>query len=369
MARAIVWMLAAMLPLISLPAYACGAGFGDEVKINPQQRIVVTYRNGEETYIFQPHFCGKATDFGLILPVASTLTHDPSLTDSDLMDQLDVVTAPTIKTVETCESSGCGMGSSKGDGASLNQASGSADDGVDVISSGQVGDFQWQLLHADSAQSFTDWLDASHFPYPTSATAAFDHYVKAGWYFVAFSVKAGASAPPAGYRLCGDFGPIQLSFNSTQPVIPARMAAAGDTQSNFIWRLFMVSQHQYSVTTNPNTGQLTQPLRYAGALSAEDLSNAPAAAKIANQGEWLTALDLNFYAANLTDDFWLKQTANDATYRSTETHYKEVTCGAGCSIKQTPSHRRAGSGGLLVVAGLALIGGARRWWRVVQQRD
>ena len=369
MERAIVWMLAAMLPLISLPAFACGGGFATDVKINPQQKIVLTYRNGEETYIFKPHFCGKSTDFGLILPVPSALTHDPSVADADLMDQLDVVTAPTIKTVETCESSGCGMGSDNGKSAGLDQSGGSNGDGVAVISTGVVDGLDWQLLLADSTRSFTDWLDAKHFPYPSSATAAFDHYVQAGWYFVAFNVATVATAPPTGYQLCGDFGPIQLSFKSTQPVIPARMAAASDTQSNFIWRLFMVAQHQYSVTTSPNTGQLTQPLRYAGALSAEDLSNAPAAAKIANQGEWLTALDLNFYAFNLTDDFWLAQTANDATYRSTETHYKEVTCGAGCSIKQTPSRRHAGSGGLLVVAGLALIGGVRRCWRSLQQRN
>ena len=54
MERAIIWMLAAMLSLISLPAFACGGGFATDVTINPQQKIVLTYRNGEETYIESP---------------------------------------------------------------------------------------------------------------------------------------------------------------------------------------------------------------------------------------------------------------------------------------------------------------------------
>ncbi len=370
MLRAIQWAFALMLSLLTLPAFACGGGFGQEVRLNPQQTIVLTYRNGVETYLFNPHFCGKATDFGLILPVPAVLNQNPSLADSDLVPQLEVITAPTIAVVEVCESSGCAMGSGKATPAGVDQAAGSSSDGVDVVSAGQVGVFDFTILRAATAQTFTDWLDANHFPYSTGTQAIFAHYVQAGWYFVAFKVTAASNAPPAGYQLCGDFGPIQLSFNAAQAVIPARIAAAGDTYHTFFWRLLTVSSHEQTVSTDSSSAQVTQTLRYAGALSAEDLGNAPAVAKIANQGEWLTEMDLSFYASNLTQDIWLVQNPTDTTYRRTETVYKEVTCGVlGCSIYQAPRRRRVVPVGLFVIASIALIGGTRRRWRVAQKRD
>lgn len=363
MRRALLWTLSTLLLFFSGPAYACGGGFGDQVMLNPLQNIVLTYRGGEETYLFQPHFCGAATDFGLILPVPSTLTHDPTLGDAALVSQLQVVTAPAVETVEVCASSGI-FGRDKTAGMDQGAAAGvprSVNSGVNVISAGQVGVFQWQLLKADSTQSFTDWLDASNFPYPATAAPAFDHYVQAGWYFVAFSVTAGDTAPPAGTQLCGDFGPIQLSFQTSQAVIPARIAAAGDTTSTFDWGVFTISAHELNASTGSNSVPVSQTVLYAGALSTNDLAGQPAVAAIGNAGEWLTELDLNFYAGNLTQDIWLEQPSVDTSFRRTEYVEKEVTCGVfGCSIDRNSGHQRGRLAALIIMAGFALAIGVRR---------
>lgn len=362
MRRVFLWTLSTLALFFSSPCYACGGGFGDQVTLNPSQNIVLSYRGGEETYIFQPHFCGAATDFGLILPVPSTLTHDPTLGDAALVSQLEVVTAPAVETVEVCASNGILGGSTKGNsGGAAADVRGSVNSGVNEISAGQVGVFQWQLLKADSAQSFTDWLDVSNFPYSASATTAFDHYVQAGWYFVAFSVTAGANAPPAGYQLCGDFGPIQLSFQTSQAVIPARIAAAGDTQSTFDWGVFTISAHELNASTGSNSAQVTPTVLYAGALSTDDLSGEPAVAAIGNAGEWLTELDLNFYAGNLTQDISLVQPSMDTSFRRTEYVENEVTCGVfGCSIDRNSGHQRGRFAALIFMAGFALAIGRRR---------
>ena len=55
-------------------AKACGGGFGDGLEIDTSQKIVVAFKGGVETYVFSPHFCGRAASFGLILPVPSSLT-------------------------------------------------------------------------------------------------------------------------------------------------------------------------------------------------------------------------------------------------------------------------------------------------------
>ena len=356
MPRALVWTLATLGLLISLPAYACGGGFGQQVTLSPSQKIVLTYRGGEETYIFQPHFCGAAADFGLILPVPSTLTQNPTLGSAALVTELEAITAPRVETVEVCASFGCMGSSSKNDSNGAGQLESAPNDGVSVISAGQVGQFQWQLLKADSAQSFTDWLDANSFPYPASAAAAFDHYVQAGWYFVAFSVAAGASAPPAGYRLCGDFGPIQLSFTAPQAVVPARIAAASDRTSTFTWRIFAVSEHELRPSSD-----FAPMLRYAGALSAEDLGRTPAVAGVANAGEWLTESDVRFYAGGLTQDIFLDAAPADTPYRRTEYVEKEVDCGVfGCSMVPTLGRERAYWLLSVALGGIALAMRGRR---------
>jgi hypothetical protein len=350
---------------LSLPAHACGGGFGQQVTLNPSQKIVLGYRNGEETYVFRPHFCGAATDFGLILPVPAALTREPTLGNPDLVSQLEVVTAARVQTVEVCTSGGFFLGSGSDKNGGAGAAPGTSNDGVAVISAGQVGEFQWQLLQADSAQSFTDWLDANSFPYPASAQAAFDHYVQAGWYFVAFSVAAGALAPPAGYRLCGDFGPIELSFPATQAVIPARIAAAGDTTSTFLWRVFTLSTNELQASSGSSSAAVFSTLRYAGALSADDLVRAPAVASVGSAGEWLTELDLSFRASNLTQDIWLDRAPADTPYRRTEYVVKEVDCGVfGCSIAPSSRHERRAWPWLVAVAAVLVAAGRRRLSRV-----
>jgi hypothetical protein len=62
--------------LAASPAFPCGGGFGPNIQVNPQQDIIVVWKDDVETYVFQPIFCGTATNFGLILPVPAQLTQN-----------------------------------------------------------------------------------------------------------------------------------------------------------------------------------------------------------------------------------------------------------------------------------------------------
>jgi MYXO-CTERM domain-containing protein len=339
----------ATLSSLSAPALACGGGFGGEVRLDPAQTIVITERDGEEGYTFQPHFCGKASAFGLILPVPAALTSNPALADVNLYDQLAAVSAPTVETVEVCASNGFVLG---GSANAVDSASGSTSGGTYVIDQGKVGIFTWELLKADTSRSFTDWLNANAFPYPASAASAFDHYVQSGWYFVAFRVTASQTDPTVGYQICGDFGPISLSFPTPQAIIPARMATAGDTQSLFFWRVFTIAAHQMTVSSGTSSGQASSQQQFAGKLQDEDLANRPAAGSIAKPGEWLTELNISFYGPTLKDDITLASTTSDQAFRRHLYVEKEVDCGVfGCSV----SHGKS-DGGWLAAAFAALAG-------------
>lgn len=81
MKRAMKHLLAfaacAAVLLASGTALPCGAPFGTGVAVDPHQDIIVVWKDNVETYVFQPTFCGTATDFGLILPVPASLSAQP----------------------------------------------------------------------------------------------------------------------------------------------------------------------------------------------------------------------------------------------------------------------------------------------------
>ena len=70
-----------MALLAATPALPCGGGFGTRIAVNPQQDIIIAWKDGVETHAFQPTFCGWASNFGLILPVPAQVSQQPALID------------------------------------------------------------------------------------------------------------------------------------------------------------------------------------------------------------------------------------------------------------------------------------------------
>lgn len=336
---------AAILAVAMVPgaAAACGGFFADEVEVDPNQEILVIHRSGIETYVFRPRFCGAATDFGVILPIPATLASSPAEADAALFDELERYTAPTIQ--EVCEGGAIGcIGGSIGDDGAGSPGPGFGT-GVDVVDSGSVGIFDWTLVQATSAAAFTDWLKAKGFPYDASGDAAYAHYVDAGWYFVAFEVRTGASAPSPGMRLCGDLGPLQVSFESAALVIPARITNVNATGAPPpLWRIAAIAQREQSVETY-GTGFLERTW-FSGALTQAGLTDFPALAGVSQEGDRLTVLDVTFPSAGASDDIALTALQGSWDYRSTRHVAKD--CG-GCTAGGAPM----GFAGAL--AGLALL--------------
>jgi hypothetical protein len=57
-----------------LSLWRCRSATG--ITVDPHQDIIVVWKDNVETYVFQPIFCGTATDFGLILPVPAPLSQN-----------------------------------------------------------------------------------------------------------------------------------------------------------------------------------------------------------------------------------------------------------------------------------------------------
>lgn len=351
----------ALALLLARPVLACGGGFGYELEIEPSQTIVLAHDEnaGVESYLFNPSFCGPAADFGLIVPIPGPLVADPS-EEAHVEEALEDIAQPEVRVVEECARGSDGAVGSAGGFAGAGMG------GIDIVSEGSVGIFDWVQLTADSAAAFTDWLDERSFPYESQAMAAFQHYVDAGWQFLAFTVKAGEGAGSAD-RICGDFGPLRLDFEASAPVVPARIAAADalSLETEFVWRVFVVADERLriagveeldtgegeasgggGVATGGGAGGLThlyQELRYAGQLSADDLAaEGPTAAlagdstwleEMGSEGRWLTELRVTFGGAGLNDDLTLEASPEQAPFRRVVLDYETVECdGSGSPL-------------------------------------
>ncbi len=350
MRKPILFATLAAASLWASSALPCGGPFGAGFTVDPSQKIVVKHDAGVETYIFRPHFCGQASQFGLVLPIPDQLTANPELAEAKLFDELDAFTAPAVVKQTKC------AGDYDTDAGAYDAGSNGGEGGVDVINAGQVGIFDWVLVKADTTTAFTDWLDANSFPHDPTAESAFSYYVQKSWYFVAFKVTASNTAPPAGSRLCGDLGPLSLSFSAVEAVVPARIAAVDTAQLYaYAWEVFGISNSVMSAV-NQNVSPI---LRFAGSFPNGQTAQYPELSKLAAPGNKVTKLLLAFYGSSIDADITLTPSPSQADYRDTvyETTYVDCDAGTGGSAGQAGTGGGGGSAGQPIDADAGATGG------------
>ena len=345
MRRLLACAAGAWVLLAAPAALPCGAAFGPSINIDPKQDIILVWKDNLETYVFQPVFCGTSTDFGLILPVAASLSQQPTLTEQQAFTTAAALSEPHKRRVDQHSSVGCGPGSTDSAGSK------GADNGTTVVASGRVGILDWVQLKADTVSDFTKWLTDNGYPYSSTSSSVFSYYVEQGWYFLAFRISQ--EVAPDGQTICRALGPIKLSFPTAVPVIPSRMASAGSspdgTYRQFAWRVFGITRGDAELGFAG--GETVDRVRwYSGAISATD---APSFAGLAEAGDRLTRLALTFYAyatPESTPDVGLAL-APPRDYRGTEDVY--VYDGSACSLGWD---RGSSHVALPLLAGVAIVG-------------
>lgn len=299
-------------------ALACGGGFG-KVDLGEHQAIAVGFRDGVETYVFAPEFCGAPEAFGLIVPIAGALQDDPAVAPTRLFSQLEALSAPSIERVRKCKSNVKSRGVAAG--------SKGGDDNIQVVSQGTVDIFDWVELSANDTSALTDWLDDNEFEYDSSAMAAFDEYIERDFRFVAFKVSP-KRADESQEQLCGTFGPIALHIETTKPVVPLRIVVAHSDSSwqRYTWDVFVASEQQMRAESS----KLDTELRFSGELDAKMLTTYSAVSSLATKGDRLTWLRVTF-DADVADDLWLVPNAKPTDFRATTQLPDYVDCD-GCSV-------------------------------------
>ena len=317
--------------LIAPSALPCGAPFGNGINVDPQQDIVVVHKNGTETYVFQPRFCGSAQQFGLILPVPAKLSAQPTLAKAEAFTNLVELSKP--QTVYTTECSRGGVGGSSG---GLGGAPGRGDAGTVVVSSGTVGFMDYAQLNTVSLDALTTWLTSNGYPYDAQATSAFDYYVQKGWYFLTFKVDQGSFT---GTTTCKDLGPVKFSFPTSIPVVPTRMATARskDTSgtlsyaSNFSWRIFGITEGSQQIGFADGASS-ARVLNFSGLLDTALVSGLDG---LAAAGDRATKMTITFAYGSTDPDIVLGLVAGN-DYRETTYQVSYIKCDGGTDTDVAP---------------------------------
>jgi MYXO-CTERM domain-containing protein len=309
--------LAAATLLAAPLAFPCGAPFGAGMNVDPHQDIILVHRAGVETYVFQPTFCGDAKDFGVILPIPAMLEGEPALGDEKAFAAAETLSKPAVVERTECRNRGTFGGAADAGAPGMS-------DGTSVVKSGTVGFLDYSVLEAKDEASFTSWLDANGYPYDTASKSTFGYYVSKKWFFVAFKVSNGAV--PTGTKPCKGLGPIKLSFKTAEPVVPSRMATAGNTTSSsygFSWRVFGITDSAQQLAFVDGEGS-TRKYGFAGTIPDAEL---PKLDGLAKSGDRLTKLTV-WFDKSQTDDVKLKF-FGASDYRETVYSTTYIDCDAG----------------------------------------
>lgn len=282
-----------------LPASACGCG----AFIAPDAQVVtetslIRLQGGRETIVMKLGVKGVTPDAAWVMPVPSQA--EVTLADPAVFEALEDATAPRTEYVDKWWPSFTVMGAGASEGA--------AGGGVQVLEQLQVGPFDVVRLQAADSQAIAQWLADNGFRLEPEVAEGLSYYAGMGWEVVA------AKLTPDGAQGLGDgeLPPLQLTFDTTQPVYPMRLSqGATDTQGV---RLYVLADHRYEVTSAPAPG-MTAELRFAGRVSGH-----PALEPYLDGGtDYLTEFGQTFYdPGQIEGDYQLAQAADDGSYQRVE---------------------------------------------------
>ncbi len=229
---------------------------------NTQVLVAYSHHDRMQSLVIAPAFHGTATEFGMVLP----LPDRPEITEAkeSIFDDLNEL---TYFRTDIWESS--------------HQA---FSEGVTVIDTKDVGDFETTTLTAESSDALISWLDENGYEYTAKDAANFEYYVqKTGYYFVALKVNMGEAALDEHGGIDGRLRPVEFSFTSEAPMLPFRSMASDMEQMSLT--LYTVSDYAYYV---PGTN-----VSFAAPIHDSSFAHF-VLERYDPAGKWLVRMDMDF---------------------------------------------------------------------------
>lgn len=108
------------------------------------------------------------------------------------------------------------------------------------------------LVSAAAGDDFIAWLQENGYRFPAAGRSAVDHYIDAGWKYIAVKVHVPSGAD-AGKSIAGFIPeqPLKIRFATGQPVFPMVISAASSAAAENEVLLYVFGQHRMTVTSYP----------------------------------------------------------------------------------------------------------------------
>ncbi len=213
----------------SKEAHACGGFFCSQQDPVDQagERILFSVEGTLVTAMIQILYQGTAADFSWVLPLPST--PEVSVGTDLVFSVLHQNTDPRFE-LEWLEGDGCNLNDFCGcmfeDAATGggNELPPNTDPGVEVLESGSVGPFNYEILGAISGDALFTWLNENGYDQPAAAQVEIDHYVDMDFVFVALKLQKDKDS--------GDIQPLIVKYDAPNlacvPLRLTRIAAVAD---------------------------------------------------------------------------------------------------------------------------------------------
>ena len=214
-----------LLSVLVRPALACAGllvtttSTGTLASSDAQQAIL-SRGDGTVTAEYRVRYVGDASDFGWIIPVPGSGVTVVEGSEARFV-ALETATAPTVSTFTVDSSEGGGCGCVDGKAGGVDRALGDGEPtGVSVIGSGYAGAFEYQILEAEEAGGFQEWLTTEGFDTTISADVI-TQYVAEGASWVVARIRPETPTTPDGGVI---LTPLRVGWTGTELRYPSRMA-------------------------------------------------------------------------------------------------------------------------------------------------
>ena len=272
------WLLALAVfaPFLPAHAYACGGCFSppspqiDQTVVQNAERVLFLRdeKTKKSTVWVEVRYSGAAKDFGWVLPVPKVpKVGVGTVAVFDALDaQMAMRYAIQVQAPENCHSpeDGCDYsydgvhgGGSYDDASSADASSAAADasgtdanspPGVQILSQGATGPYDYVVVQGDNAQVLYDWLNTRGYAMPAKAKPIIQSHIEQKNVFVAVHLQNGQGIDA--------IRPIALEMDDAEPCVPLRLTsiAAADELSvivTIVGQGRAVPKNHLSVEPNP----------------------------------------------------------------------------------------------------------------------
>ncbi|WP_258037164.1 DUF2330 domain-containing protein, partial [Streptomyces sp. SM14] len=316
------------LTALSWPAHACGCGAmvtGDGQAITvTEETSLVTWDGETQEIVMRLSVTGDADAAAWVMPVPSRA--EVELGEPRLFAELERLTAPEFRTRSYFWPRE-GDWPRVGSGDTAGAPGDGADGGVEVVGREQLGPFDVARLAAGDPRALEEWLRENGFALSERLGGELEHYVTAGWEYVAVRLVPGAGDEAADEAvdrktdesavLGGRLEPLHLSFATDEPVYPMRLSRLADNPQRLT--LYVLADHRTELAGT--IGGDPVEVTFAGRLDAERTAEGPLRPFL-GQDSFLTVLEQDFpEPGRITDDHELVRAAADTEYR--EVYYRD----------------------------------------------